>query len=293
MRTSPDDDLGTRLVGIEEGIEQWLDDVRPDAVAVERVFSQHNVRTVMGTAQAAGIAVLCAARRGLPVALHTPSEVKAAITGSGTADKKQIGAMVTRLLRLTEMPKPADAADALALAICHIWRGGNQQRLAQAVARAQSQRRTPHPSIPPQPRRTTSPQPPQPRTTPTSPPGAPTSANSPATPSGTPTVAANPPATGTGMPTAQTSSPATPTGTPASSTAAPTEAPRAVGARSRTSRGTAEPQVPGQALGSPSGQLSGPDAGQGSGAEAGSGAGSGVGSGAGAAGRTTGKGVGL
>ncbi|WP_157253307.1 crossover junction endodeoxyribonuclease RuvC [Nonomuraea typhae] len=140
VRTSADDELGARLVGIEAGIERWLDEVRPDAVAVERVFSQHNVRTVMGTAQAAGIAVLCAARRGLPVALHTPSEVKAAITGSGTADKKQIGAMVTRLLRLSEMPKPADAADALALAICHVWRGGNQQRLAQALARAQTSR---------------------------------------------------------------------------------------------------------------------------------------------------------
>ncbi|MEV1244707.1 crossover junction endodeoxyribonuclease RuvC [Nonomuraea sp. NPDC050022] len=138
VRTGADEELGTRLVGIEAGIEQWLDEVRPDAVAVERVFSQHNVRTVMGTAQAAGIAVLCAARRGLPVALHTPSEVKAAITGSGTADKKQIGAMVTRLLRLSEMPKPADAADALALAICHVWRGGAQHKLAEAVARAQS-----------------------------------------------------------------------------------------------------------------------------------------------------------
>ncbi|MEV0231541.1 crossover junction endodeoxyribonuclease RuvC [Nonomuraea sp. NPDC050786] len=136
VRTGADEELGARLVGIEAGIEQWLDDVRPDAVAVERVFSQHNVRTVMGTAQAAGIAVLCAARRGLPVALHTPSEVKAAITGSGTADKKQIGAMVTRLLRLTEMPRPADAADALALAICHVWRGGAQHRLAEALARA-------------------------------------------------------------------------------------------------------------------------------------------------------------
>src|SRR5690606_5899740 len=136
VRTAAGDELGARLVGIEAGIEQWLDDVRPDAVAVERVFSQHNVRTVMGTAQAAGIAVLCAARRGLPVALHTPSEVKAAITGSGTADKKQIGAMVTRLLRLREAPRPADAADALALAICHVWRGGAQHRLAEAVARA-------------------------------------------------------------------------------------------------------------------------------------------------------------
>lgn len=136
VRTDPDDDLGTRLVGIEAGIEQWLEEIQPDAVAVERVFSQHNVRTVMGTAQAAGVAVLCAARRGLPVALHTPSEVKAAITGSGTADKKQIGTMVTRLLRLSEMPKPADAADALALAICHVWRGGSQQRIAQALAKA-------------------------------------------------------------------------------------------------------------------------------------------------------------
>ncbi|WP_328807661.1 crossover junction endodeoxyribonuclease RuvC [Nonomuraea antri] len=136
VRTGADEELGARLVGIEAGIEQWLDEVRPDAVAVERVFSQHNVRTVMGTAQAAGIAVLCAARRGLPVALHTPSEVKAAITGSGTADKKQVGTMVTRLLRLAEMPKPADAADALALAICHVWRGGPQNRLAAALAKA-------------------------------------------------------------------------------------------------------------------------------------------------------------
>ena len=86
------------------------------------MFSQHNVRTVMGTAQASAVAMLCAARRGLPVALHTPSEVKAAVTGSGRADKAQVGAMVTRLLRLDAPPKPADAADALALAICHIWR---------------------------------------------------------------------------------------------------------------------------------------------------------------------------
>lgn len=136
VRTPADDDLGARLVAIEAGIEQWLDEVKPDAVAVERVFAQHNLRTVMGTAQASAVAILCASRRGLPVALHTPSEVKAAITGSGTADKQQVGAMVTRLLRLDAMPKPADAADALALAICHVWRGGAQSRLAQAVANA-------------------------------------------------------------------------------------------------------------------------------------------------------------
>lgn len=138
VRTPADEEIGARLVAIEAGIERWLDEVEPDAVAVERVFAQHNLRTVMGTAQASAVAILCASRRGLPVALHTPSEVKAAITGSGTAGKQQVGAMVTRLLRLDAMPKPADAADALALAICHVWRGGAQNRLAEAVARVRS-----------------------------------------------------------------------------------------------------------------------------------------------------------
>jgi len=124
IRTPADEDIAARLLAIESGIEAWLDETRPDAVAVERVFSQHNVRTVMGTAQAGAVAIVCAARRGLPVALHTPSEVKAAVTGSGRADKDQVTAMVTRLLRVADPPRPADAADALALAICHIWRGG-------------------------------------------------------------------------------------------------------------------------------------------------------------------------
>src|SRR5499425_2279106 len=124
LRTPPGDDIAARLLALEAGIEEWLTAHQPDAMAVERVFSQHNVRTVMGTAQAGAVAVVCAARRGLPVALHTPSEVKAAVTGSGRAGKAQVTAMVTRLLRVTDPPRPADAADALALAICHIWRGG-------------------------------------------------------------------------------------------------------------------------------------------------------------------------
>ncbi len=124
IRTSAEDDIAARLYGIESELESWLDACRPDAVAVERVFSQQNVRTVMGTGQAGAVAIVCAARRGLPVALHTPSEVKAAVTGNGRADKDQVTAMVTRLLRVTDPPRPADAADALALAICHIWRGG-------------------------------------------------------------------------------------------------------------------------------------------------------------------------
>ncbi|MEU2395104.1 crossover junction endodeoxyribonuclease RuvC [Streptomyces sp. NPDC007369] len=134
VRTPVEAELGDRLVAVEQGIEQWLDEHRPDVVAVERVFSQHNVSTVMGTAQASAVAMLCAARRGIPVALHTPSEVKAAVTGTGRAEKAQVGAMVTRLLRLSAPPKPADAADALALAICHIWRAPAQNRLQQAVA---------------------------------------------------------------------------------------------------------------------------------------------------------------
>jgi crossover junction endodeoxyribonuclease RuvC len=135
VRTSPQEPVAERLRQVDEGIGAWLDRHAPDLVAVERVFSQHNVRTVMGTAQVSGVALAAAARRGIPVALHTPSEVKAAVTGSGRADKAQVGAMVARLLRLAEPPRPADAADALALAICHIWRGGAQARLAHAVRR--------------------------------------------------------------------------------------------------------------------------------------------------------------
>jgi crossover junction endodeoxyribonuclease RuvC len=123
-------ELGDRLALLERHIEAWLDLHAPDAVAVERVFAQHNVRTVMGTAQAGAVAILCAARRGIPVALHTPSEVKASVTGSGRADKAQVGAMVARILQLSELPRPADAADALALAICHAWRAPMLARLA-------------------------------------------------------------------------------------------------------------------------------------------------------------------
>jgi crossover junction endodeoxyribonuclease RuvC len=136
LRTSSSLPVPERLVTIEKGIDAWLDEYRPDAVAVERVFARSDVSTVMGTAQASGIAMVCAARRGLPIALHTPSEVKAAVSGNGRADKAQVGAMVTRILRLDAPPKPADAADALALAITHIWRGGAQARIDAAVAAA-------------------------------------------------------------------------------------------------------------------------------------------------------------
>ncbi|HET9996226.1 MAG TPA: crossover junction endodeoxyribonuclease RuvC, partial [Nocardioides sp.] len=130
--------VAERLVTIERGIDAWLDEHSPDAVAVERVFARSDSSTVMGTAQASGIALVAAARRGLPIALHTPSEVKAAVSGNGRATKDQVGAMVTRILRLDAVPKPADAADALALAITHIWRGGAQARIEAALATTRS-----------------------------------------------------------------------------------------------------------------------------------------------------------
>src|SRR6185312_9942016 len=138
--TDPADDLPLRLLHLDRSLTKLVAEHQPESVAVERVFSQHNVRTVMGTAQASGIAVLAGARAGLPVQTYTPSEVKAAVTGSGQADKAQVTAMVTRLLKLASPPRPADAADALALAICHVWRGGAQARIARAAATVRGQR---------------------------------------------------------------------------------------------------------------------------------------------------------
>jgi crossover junction endodeoxyribonuclease RuvC len=132
LRTPANDDLGARLLAIAVGLDEAVATYRPDVVVVERVFAQQNLRTVTGTAQASGLAIVAASRLGIPVRLHTPSEVKAAITGSGVADKAQVTAMVTRILKLSVAPSPADAADALALAICQIWRGSAQDRLAAA-----------------------------------------------------------------------------------------------------------------------------------------------------------------
>jgi crossover junction endodeoxyribonuclease RuvC len=126
--------LEERLMTLESQIEAWIERTQPDVVAVERVFAQHNVRTVMGTAQASGIALLVAARRGIPVAMHTPSEVKAAVTGSGRANKAQVAQMVKKILRLDVIPKPVDATDSLALAICHAWRGSGNNKIATALA---------------------------------------------------------------------------------------------------------------------------------------------------------------
>jgi crossover junction endodeoxyribonuclease RuvC len=134
IRSDPGEPIERRLATIAAGIRAVIDEHGPSVVAVERVFSQHNRQSVMGTAQASGIALLIAGERGLNATTHTPTEVKAAVTGNGRADKAQVTAMVTRILGLAVAPKPADAADALALAICHVWRGGAQDRLQRAVA---------------------------------------------------------------------------------------------------------------------------------------------------------------
>jgi crossover junction endodeoxyribonuclease RuvC len=139
--SEPDEDIALRLLHLDRSLSDLVAEHRPHSVAVERVFSQHNVRSVMGTAQASGVAILAGARAGMPVQTYTPSEVKAAVTGSGTAGKAQVTAMVSRLLGLDAPPRPADAADALALAICHVWRGGTRARIeAAALAASRSPR---------------------------------------------------------------------------------------------------------------------------------------------------------
>ncbi|EFG74243.1 crossover junction endodeoxyribonuclease RuvC [Mycobacterium parascrofulaceum ATCC BAA-614] len=140
VRTPSDAPLAKRLLAISDAVEHWLATHQPDVVAIERVFSQLNVSTVMGTAQAGGVVALAAAKRGVDVHFHTPSEVKAAVTGNGAADKAQVTAMVTKILALQAKPTPADAADALALAICHCWRAPMIARLAAAETLAARQR---------------------------------------------------------------------------------------------------------------------------------------------------------
>ena len=151
IRTDASTPAPERLLAIQCGMALWMDRFSPDAVAIERAFAQHNVPTVMGVAQVAGLAMAAAAERGISVGLHTPSEVKAAVTGYGNAQKAQVQHMVARLLNLAEAPKPADASDALALALCHSFRlgapsastGGAQTPAQKAWAEAERAARRP------------------------------------------------------------------------------------------------------------------------------------------------------
>lgn len=135
VRTPAEMETGQRLASLERSLVQYLAEYRPDAIAVERVFARRDVSSIIGTAQASGVVLLVGTRAGLQVAQHTPTEVKASITGNGRADKAQVGQMVMRILKLDAAPKPADAADAVALAICHLWRAPAIARIQQAQVR--------------------------------------------------------------------------------------------------------------------------------------------------------------
>jgi len=139
LRTPADDSIARRLVSLQTGLAELMDVYRPDVVALEQVFAQHNKHSVMGTAQVSGVVIALAGVRGLPVTTRTPSEIKAAVTGYGAADKAQVTNMVTRILKLTEAPSPADAADALALAITEAWRGGNDNPAGNLAAETPAQ----------------------------------------------------------------------------------------------------------------------------------------------------------
>ena len=138
VRTPSDAEPGERLVFLESELDRWMERFTPEVVAIERVFADVNVQSVMTTAHATAIALLTASKRGIPVAFHTPTEVKASVTGTGRAEKAQVGSMVARILGLHEAPRPADAADALALAICHLWRGAAQGRLSELAKAARA-----------------------------------------------------------------------------------------------------------------------------------------------------------
>ena len=132
VRTPPSDDLPVRLAALYGELESLVEELRPSVLVVERVLFQVNARTAITVGQASGIALTVAARAGVPVVHYSPNEVKLAVTGFGGADKAQVGVMVARLLALSSIPGPPDAADALALAICHAGAG----RVRAAIGRS-------------------------------------------------------------------------------------------------------------------------------------------------------------
>jgi crossover junction endodeoxyribonuclease RuvC len=118
FETIDDRPLGARLLLIPEALVDLIETHRPDAVGVERLFFNRNVQTAFAVGQARGVALLAAAQHGLPVFEYGPHEVKIAVTGYGRASKEQVGRMIQMLLGMSELPRPDDAADALAVAVC-------------------------------------------------------------------------------------------------------------------------------------------------------------------------------
>ncbi|MEZ5169819.1 MAG: crossover junction endodeoxyribonuclease RuvC [Acidimicrobiia bacterium] len=137
LRTPAGDGLPERLAALQGDLESLLDEIRPASVAVERVLFQNNVRTAISVGQASGLALATAACRGVPVVCYSPNEVKLAVAGHGAADKRQVQDMVARMLGLEEPPRPPDAADALALALAHLW-GARMRSLVPSAATSTS-----------------------------------------------------------------------------------------------------------------------------------------------------------
>jgi len=133
ITTPPADELPSRLASLQRELRALIHELSPDAVVVERVFFQTNARTAMSVGQASGLALAAAAEVGLPIAQYTANEVKLSITGYGAATKAQVQQMVQAQLGLAERPSPADAADALALALCHLTVGPRRDRVAEAA----------------------------------------------------------------------------------------------------------------------------------------------------------------
>ena len=132
VTTSPSDPVHERLACLASELRSLIAECSPDAVAVERIFFQTNVRTAVSVVQASGVALATAAAAGCEVAQYTPNEVKQAVAGYGSATKDQVQRMVATQLSLVERPRPADAADALALALCHVTVAPRLKRWAAA-----------------------------------------------------------------------------------------------------------------------------------------------------------------
>ena len=130
ITTPPSDPLPDRLAELDRELRTLIAELRPEVVAVERVFFQVNARTAMSVGQASGLALVAASQAGCQVAQYTPNEVKSAVAGYGSAPKEQVQRMVQTLLGLAEVPSPPDAADALALALCHLAMAPLRARVA-------------------------------------------------------------------------------------------------------------------------------------------------------------------
>ena len=138
FKTSPELELSQRIGQLGSDLEALIKTYKPATIALERVFAQANLRSVMGVAQISGVVIFLAQKYSIQLEMHTPSEVKAAVTGSGRAQKAQMGSAVAKILGLAEVPKPADSADAIAIAICNAWKSPVSVKVTAGETKAQA-----------------------------------------------------------------------------------------------------------------------------------------------------------